>query len=71
VILDLGSCALAEDTASGMWNSLRILRGVSLIQTGRISVSGLEDVWKEWNLIESRNILTPKDVNFFVVRNLI
>ena len=31
----------------------------------------LEGLWREWHLIESRNILTPKEANFFVVlRNL-
>ena len=36
---------------------------MGLIQTGRISVTGLEGVWKEWHLIESRNMLTPKEAN--------
>ena len=71
VILGLGSCVLTEDAAPGMWKNLRILTGVSLIQTGRISVTGLEGVWKEWHLIESWNILSPGEANSFVVHDLI
>ena len=41
------------------------------MQTGRISMAASEGLWKEWHFIESRNILTPKEANsFMVLRNL-